>query len=697
MPHQEQEPDFIPDDDFVEDEPDFIPDDIPLQQDEGPSFWDRISSPLTDLPSRVGRNMANVMDPNTVEENYLSPDNPLSGIETFGRGVNKNIRQFLAGSTEGTGNLLSSMTSPIDLGAAVLSGGSSMAGRAGYKGLSSGLRALSGAMSAPVAAHGASSLYEGATEGDLSQMGQGLVELAGGTAGMSQLVPNTIPDLATPEIKPPTMRDRIAEIEALPDELPSQSITPINQNAPQPKTIYVKPSDTAIQDIKRASEMGYEHAGLDDKGRVKMIFTGKTKSVGPLETEILNKRGGRSTNKVPEETSITQEIVNFPRAVMASTDFSAPLRQGLPLIHKKAFWTSLDDMFRAWGSENAYHDIQKEILSRPLFKSRVGPDNKVLPSFAEDAGLKLSDLDSTLTNREEALQSKWAEMLPGVRRSNRAYTAFLNKLRADTFENLVNDSKIFSPGSETNTALSKELANFVNTASGRGSLGKLESSAKFLNATLFAPRLIASRLQMLNPHYYWAADPTVRKEALKSLLAVTGVGTTLGQLAKMAGAEVESTPTSADFGKIKVGDIRLDPFAGFQQYAVLAARMIKGEVESTTTGNTYKLGEKFGRPTRLDILGRFGEGKANPILSFITGLLRGKDFVGKPFDVPEEMASRLVPIYLQDLKEILTNNPNLVPFYHDEGLAPEGVQFENLPFAIPPAFGMGMQNYGSMK
>jgi hypothetical protein len=443
-------------------------------------------------------------------------------------------------------------------------------------------------------------------------------------------------------------------------------------------TILLTPNKNSIFDMRHAVESGYKHAGLDENGRIKMIFTGKPKQVGVLESDIGNKRGGRGRNPKPQQGSTTDEIINFPRAIMASTDFSAPLRQGLPLIHKKAFWTSLDDMFKAWG------------------KKRAGPENTILPSFAEDAGLKLSGLDN-LPGREEALQSTWAEMLPFVRRSNRAYTAFLNKLRADTFENLVNNNKIFLPGSETNVALAKELANFVNTASGRGSLGKLESSAKFLNATLFAPRLIASRLQLLNPHYYWAANPVIRKEAMKSLLAVVGTGVALGQLAKLAGAEVSANPTSADFGKIKVGNFRLDPFAGFQQYAVLAARLLSGQVQSTTTGNTYNLGEKFGRPTRLDILGRFVEGKANPLISFATGLLRGKDFVGKPFDVPEELASRLTPIYLQDLKEILTENPNLVPFYHDEGLAPEGMHPENLPYAIPPAFGMGMQNYGTMK
>lgn len=268
-----EEQDFIPDEpDFIPDDEDFIPDvetpsnrtPSPMEQmimDEfnprpRPSalsrIWEAMSTPLTDLPSRIGRSAANLMDdPNAVpEENYLSPDNPLSGLETFGRGVNKNIRQFLAGSTEGAGNLISSMTSPIDLGAAALSGGSSLAARAGLPTAAKGLRGLSGAMSAPVALHGASSIYEGATEGDLAQMGQGALELAGGAAGMTQLLPNT-PDIP-----------RTA------DDLPP--VTPITN---KPTTIYVKPSDTAIADIKKATEMGYEHAGLDDRGRVKMIFS----------------------------------------------------------------------------------------------------------------------------------------------------------------------------------------------------------------------------------------------------------------------------------------------------------------------------------------------------------------------------------------------------------------------------------------
>jgi hypothetical protein len=151
----------------------------------------------------------------------------------------------------------------------------------------------------------------------------------------------------------------------------------------------------------------------------------------------------------------------------------------------------------------------------------------------------------------------------------------------------------------------------------------------------------------------------------------------MGQLARMSGATVESDPTSSDFGKIKIGNTRLDPFAGFQQYAVLANRLLQGRTKSSISGREYNLGEEFGRPTKLDVLGRFAEGKLHPVLSFATGMLRGKDFTGQPFNVPAELGNRLVPIIMQDIYELANEDPTL------------------LPLAVPSAFGMGIQSYES--
>ena len=440
--------------------------------------------------------------------------------------------------------------------------------------------------------------------------------------------------------------------------------------------------------VKQAAEQGYKFGGkVREDGAFSMVKSDKPLNVPMLESEV---GGARPTKAGAQQhlrhqlgpvadvkkSSAIAEAINFPRGVMASWDFSAPLRQGVPLIGKKAWWTSFDDMFKSWGSENAFQAVQKSIADKPLFRPRVGPGNKQLPSFAEDAGLKLTDL-TDLSKREEAVMSTWAEKVPGVRRSNRAYVAFLNKLRADTFEDLIKKGKVLGADGEANIPLAREIANFVNTSTGRGSLGSLEQSAVALNSTFFSPRLIASRLTMLNPHYYWSASPMVRKEALKALFSVAAAGSTIGQLGRMAGGTVESDPTSSDFGKIKIGNTRIDPFAGFQQYVVLANRLLEGRTKSTVSGREYNLGEEFGRPTKLDVLGRFAEGKLHPVLSFATGLLRGKDFTGQPFNVPQEVANRVMPIIIQDIIELANEDPTL------------------LPLAIPASLGMGIQSYES--
>lgn len=365
-----------------------------------------------------------------------------------------------------------------------------------------------------------------------------------------------------------------------------------------------------------------------------------------------------------------QEAVNLPRAIMASSDFSAPLRQGLGLFHRKEYWTSFDDMFKSFGSDKAFRAVQESIQSQPNFK------------LAQDSNLSLTDLYG-LSNREEQFMSTWAERIPimgrGIRASNRAYVGFLNKLRADTFNSLVNNLEKAGLKPHENLILTKELAAYINTATGRGSLGKLEAHANTLNSVLFSPRLQASRLQLLGkpfmPSTYMKMNPAIRKEYLKTLFSMAGVGTAVVELGKLAGGKVINDPTSSDFRKLKIGNTRLDPYAGMQQYLVAASRLMTNEQTSSNTGRTYELGGKFGSPTRLDVAGRFVESKLNPVLSFATTMLRGKDFTGQPVHVQTEIANRFIPIIVQDVLELAQEDPNMIPL------------------AIPASFGMGMQTY----
>lgn len=375
---------------------------------------------------------------------------------------------------------------------------------------------------------------------------------------------------------------------------------------------------------------------------------------------------GTIDSKLPlidQRRSLVAELVNLPRALQASMDFSAPLRQGLPLIARKEYWNSFADMFKSFGSETAFKGVQESIQANPHFE------------LGQESGLKLTDL---VNAREEQMMSTIAEKVPGVRPSNRAYTAFINKLRQDTFSSLINDAERTGLDPKNNLHLTSEIADFVNTSTGRGSLGNLEKSAQTLNNVFFSPRLIASRVKMLNPNYYIKASPMVRKEAIKSLLSVAGAGGTFTGLGKMTGAEVGLDPTSADFGKMKFGDVRLDPYGGFQQYVVAASRLLSGESTSSETGRTTDLTKgQFGRPTRADIIQRFGESKLNPPLSFALSLLRGKDYAGIPINPTAETIKLFTPMMIQDLYQIASEDPKF------------------LPLMVPNTFGMGLQKYGS--
>jgi hypothetical protein len=217
-------------------------------------------------------------------------------------------------------------------------------------------------------------------------------------------------------------------------------------------------------------------------------------------------------------------------------------------------------------------------------------------------------------------------------------------------------------------------------ATGRGYLGaKLEPVAVTLNQVFFSPRLLASRLQALNPAYYFKLEPFARKQALRNMFATLGAGATVVGLAKLSGAEVGVDPRSADFGKIKVGNTRIDIWGGFAQYAKLAGQLVSGKLVSSTSGKVSTLGEGFKPLTRLDILQRFAESKQAPIFSFAMGLLRGQNQIGESFKAGPEVVKRFVPMVIQDAIELYNEDPGLVPL------------------DLLGVFGVGLQTYGPRK
>ena len=376
------------------------------------------------------------------------------------------------------------------------------------------------------------------------------------------------------------------------------------------------------------------------------------------------------------------ETANIPRSFMTSLDLSFGFRQGIFVAtrHPKIFFQAFAKQFKMFGSEKYYNKILQEIHERPTF----GLMNK--------GGLSLTELGKKMAKREEGFMSSYAEKIPLagmiVRASGRAYTGMANRLRADLFDYMLKEGakvgKVHTLPSGVlsgNEKFLKSAGNFINAATGRGHLPfGLEKAAVQLNSFFFSPRLLASRLHLLNPIYYWKLEPTVRKEALKSLLAFGSMGLTVSGLAKMGGAEIEDDPRNANFMKLKFGNTRYDPLGGFQQPIRAAAQWASGKIISSTTGKEMTLGEGYKPLTRFDIVTRFFEMKEAPLVSFATALMRGQTSIGEKVDIPTEVANRFIPMVVQDMNDL----------YREHGL-------EGIPMATPAIFGVGVQTYGGVQ
>lgn len=377
--------------------------------------------------------------------------------------------------------------------------------------------------------------------------------------------------------------------------------------------------------------------------------------------------------KWQKASGIIGELAGVPRSLMAGGfDMSYGLRQGIfgAWKHPKEWVSSFKDQFKWFLKEENLTKSMAEIKSRETFP------------LMQKAKLAITDMSS---NREEQYISSLAEKIPGVgklvRASGRAYTGFASKYRADIFDFYIGSRTRM--GQPIDEYYLKNLGNWVNSMTGRGSLGKFESVAKETATALFSPRYFKSTIDKFNPVYYAKLHPDVRKEAIKTLAAFTaGTMTTLLLADQFPGVSVEwKENTSADFLKIKIGNTRIDIMGGMQQPVVLASRIFENKLVSTTTGKEIKLGEGYRPLTKWDLVQSFFENKTTPVISFLIGAMRGSTSIGEPFEPDKEAVKRMIPIFLQDMVD-LSNEGSL----------------ELFPVVAPLSFfGAGTQTYGQDK
>jgi hypothetical protein len=342
------------------------------------------------------------------------------------------------------------------------------------------------------------------------------------------------------------------------------------------------------------------------------------------------------------------DTLDTARAVKTAADLSAVLRQGgfiaygHPIRAAKAF----PAMFRAFKSESNMHAVTEEIRNRPnapLYKS-----SKLY--LADEGGAH------TINKQEEAFRSRWANKIPLVAGSQRAYTAFLNRLRADSFDAMT--ATLGRRGTVT-AEEANAIANFINVATGRGDVGKAAAAANAMNNIFFAPRFVTSRFQLLagQPFYRGTARTRtlVAQEYAKML---GGAAVVYGLLSMMRGKDdppIELDPRSTNFGKIQVGDTHIDPMFGLIQPTVFTSRMVTGETKKGNGAIQSLRGEDvpFGGDDSADVLARFLRTKLSPTAGSIVNVAAGRDVAGNPTSLGKEALLLPAPISLMDIYQIM--------------------------------------------
>lgn len=622
-------------------------------------------------------------------------------------------------------DIMSGLTSPLNVATgATLGGGAALAGRLPQ--IARGLTTTGKALSAPVAAEGAVGLVD--PESSLIDRGVGALEAIGGIAGMRAKVPQVGKLAAEITPKVSTTAKEVNEIlgTTKPMDVTSETMTQVpkgqprnlinegtdivNTNTgevidttiktPEPKVEAIKPANPNKPSITPQTRKGINTGRIVLKNPTVETIQ-QLNADGYVTTGRKNKDGNpifrRAKVTIQEPESLPRQIYNLGRGMMsidAPFTTSAAFRQGLPWIGTRHWFSAYGKATKAFTSEQIHGMVEDKIKTLPIFKPRgvsTRTPGKLLPSPAEEMGIRLVDASDVTRGESRQLRINLAEKIPlygrYVRASNRAYSTFLNDLRANAAQELWDNA--IAQGLEPRT-FSKQLGEFVNTSTGLGKLSfeagtknfnktvDFEKNAQLLSDVFFSPRLMARNVRMLNPSTYAMAEPFVRKQYMHAMLRSMVAWGSMSSLAAMAGAEVNTDPSNADFGKIKIGNTRLDPAGGLQQYLVLAARIAQQKTTSSVSNETTNFGEGYKPPTTETTIQDFGANKLHPVLKFAYDMASAHP--NRPMNVGDRLIQQVVPLYSQDIIEILNEHPELAPL-----------------IIAASSLGVGSQTYGEGK
>lgn len=239
---------------------------------------------------------------------------------------------------------------------------------------------------------------------------------------------------------------------------------------------------------------------------------------------------------------------------------------------------------------------------------------------------------------------------------DRAQRAMTNEVRAMMFDQLVDNH----PGGLT-TDDAKALAKSVMTATGRGSLKKLEGMMPGANVILLAPRYYLSRILTLvgQPLYSGPMSGATRVQIAANYAKGATVRGALIALLAMAFGKADDddpqdtgvvlNPRSKDFLRVRITPtLKLDVMSGLNQFFHAGFRQITGTVQDQKTGQTHVMTPR----EKSDDLRNFAAGKMNMLVRYGLDTMHGEYFGGKPVVFSTLVDEATSMIIIDDLQKI---------------------------------------------
>ena len=299
----------------------------------------------------------------------------------------------------------------------------------------------------------------------------------------------------------------------------------------------------------------------------------------------------------------------------------------------------------------------------------------------ESVGLSLTDPIEGMTKREEGFTaSNWIEKIPYygsnlIKASENAHVMYLDMIRIGLYEEFVQNNPNASMEEK------KAWAQYVNMATGRGSLLFAERAAQSLTRIFLAPRWASSNFGVLFAPANWKyiKHKSIRNRMARDYISFIGTRLTFLGLAQAGGlGDVDTDPTSPDFLKLRIGNTRIDPWGGVIQ----PARLILGLMRISYI-------ERFGTPKEQKklqamqqasgMLTRYALYKLSPSVNFLASAALRENVLGQKQGDTENVLRHTTPLIFQMIYEMETDKQSGV-----------GSLFWGVPAEF---YGLGVQSY----